>query len=83
MRSKIREWSNNKSKLLEKLSDLYKEYDDNYNSKLFALHLCDDLKIDDDVLNTVINGLYESKDGLYRYDFSLLSADILGNIYEQ
>ncbi len=83
LRSKIREWSNNKSKLLEKLSDLYKEYDDNYNSKLFALHLCDDLKIDDDVLNTVINGLYESKDGLYRYDFSLLSADILGNIYEQ
>ena len=83
LRSKIREWSNNKSKLLEKLSDLYKEYDDNYNSKLFAHHLCDDLKIDDDVLNTVINGLYESKDGLYRYDFSLLSADILGNIYEQ
>ena len=84
LRSKIREWSNtNKGKLLEKLSDLYKEYDDNYNSKLFAHHLCDDLKIDDDVLNTVINGLYESKDGLYRYDFSLLSADILGNIYEQ
>ncbi len=84
LRSKIREWSNtNKGKLLEKLSDLYKEYDDNYNSKLFAHHPCDDLKIDDDVLNTVINGLYESKDGLYRYDFSLLSADILGNIYEQ
>ena len=84
LRSKIREWSNsNKGKLLEKLSELYKEYDDNYNSKLFAHHLCDDLKIDDDVLNTVINGLYESKDGLYRYDFSLLSADILGNIYEQ
>ncbi len=83
LRSKIREWSNNKSKLLEKLSDLYKEYDNNYNSKLFAHYRCDDLKIDDDVLNTVINGLYESKDGLYRYDFSLLSADILGNIYEQ
>ena len=83
LRSKVREWSNvGKNRLLAKLSDLYKQYDDNYNSKLFAHHLCDDLKIDD-VIITVINGLYESKDGLYRYDFSVLSADVLGNIYEQ
>ena len=84
LRSKVREWSNtSKNKLLAELSYLYKQYDENYNSKLFAHHLCDDLKIDDDVLSTVINGLYESKGGLYRYDFSLISADILGNIYEQ
>ena len=84
LRSKIREWGNiDKSKLLAKLSDLYMEYDNSYNSKLFSHHLCDDLKIDDDVISTVINGLYESKDGLYRYDFSFISADVLGNIYEQ
>ena len=83
LRSKVREWSNAGNRLLAKLSDLYKQYDDNYNSKLFAHYLCDDLKIDDDVLSTIINGLYESKDGLYRYDFSLIPADILGNIYEQ
>lgn len=83
LRSKVREWSNAGNRLLAKLSDLYKQYDDNYNSKLFSRRLRDDLKIDDDVLSTVINGLYESKEGLYRYDFSLISADVLGNIYEQ
>ena len=83
LRSKVREYSNADNRLLAKLSDLYKQYDDNYNSKLFAHYICDDLKIDDDVLSTIINGLYESKDGLYRYDFSLIHADILGNIYEQ
>ena len=30
----------------------------------------------------VINGLYETKDG-YRYDFSAISSDVLGGIYEQ
>ncbi len=84
LRSKIREWGNaDKSKLLAKLSDLYMKYDNIYNSKLFSRHLCDDLKIDDDIISTVINGLYESKDGLYRYDFSFIPADVLGKIYEQ
>jgi methylase of polypeptide subunit release factors len=84
LRSKLREWSSSgKRSLLSSLAKVYGNYDENYNSKLFAKHLCDDLVIDNEILGEVIEGLYESKDGLYSYDFSLISADVLGNIYEQ
>ncbi len=84
LRSKVREWSSSEiGHLLNQLNKLYNRFDKDYDSKLFEYNLCDDLKIDDDILKEVINGLYESRDGLYRYDFSLISADILGNIYEQ
>ncbi len=84
LRSKVREWSSSETgHLLNQLNKIYSSFDKDYDSKLFEHSLCDDLKIDDNILEEVINGLYESKDGLYRYDFSLISADILGNIYEQ
>ena len=84
LRSRLREWSDsNKKDLVKILSETYSNYDKTYNSKLFSKHLCDDVYIDNKALEAVIDGLYESKDKLYSYDFSLLSADILGNIYEQ
>ncbi len=84
LRSKLREWSSSENRnLLSFLAKVYNSYNEDYDSKLFEPHLCDKVKIDDEVLEEVINGLYESKDKLYRYDFSLISADILGNIYEQ
>ena len=84
LRSKVREWSSSETgHLLNQLNKIYSSFDKDYDSKLFEHSLCDDLKIDDDILEEVINGFYESRDGLYRYDFSLISADILGNIYEQ
>ncbi len=84
LRSKLREWSGSeRGHLLNQLNKLYSRYDDDYDSRLFEHSLCDELSIDDDILEEVITGLYESKDKLYRYDFSLISADILGNIYEQ
>ncbi len=84
LRSKVREWSSSETgHLLNQLNKIYSSFDKDYDSKLFEHSLCDDLKIDDNTLEEVINGLYESRDGLYRYDFSLISADILGNIYEQ
>jgi len=78
-------------KLRDNLNTLYKIYDRNYNSKLFTYdpndlekrHLCETLEVDNEVLITVINGLYKSKDGLTEYDFSAIDADVLGNIYEQ
>ena len=84
LRSKLREWSSSEKKsLLSLLAKIYSTYNADYDSKLFEPHLCDEVKIDDGILEEVITGLYESKDKLYRYDFSLISADILGNIYEQ
>ena len=80
-----------KGKVTTKLNELYLYYDKHYNSKLFTFnpddleqrHLCETLEIDNEVLLKVMNGLYHSEDGLREYDFSLIDADVLGNIYEQ
>jgi type I restriction-modification system DNA methylase subunit len=50
---------------------------------LFTHHLCDDLYIDNETLQEVIEGLNHSKDNSYKYDFSIIESDVLGNIYEQ
>ncbi len=82
--SLLREWES-KGKthnIYKRLVDGFRWFDENYNSKLFALHYCEEWKASDKVLVEVINGLYETKGG-YRYDFSVISADVLGGIYEQ
>ena len=82
--SNVRQWSQKgKGNLIKEISNVYKYYDDEYNSKLFAHHLCDDLYIDNEALQEVIEGLNHSKDNSYRYDFSIIESDVLGNIYEQ
>jgi type II restriction/modification system DNA methylase subunit YeeA len=84
VQSAVRQWyDKGKGHLLKEISKIYKDYDDKYNSKLFAHHLCDDLYIDNEALQEVIEGLNQSKDNSYRYDFSIIESDVLGNIYEQ
>lgn len=61
--------------LMIDLKNAFRDYDSVYNSKLFAPHICEDLKISNDVLLTVINKLYE-------YNFDIIDTDILGGIYE-
>jgi len=82
--SNVRQWSQKgKGNLIKEISGVYKYYDDQYNSKLFTHHLCDDLYVDNEILQEVIEGLSHSKDNSYRYDFSIIESDVLGNIYEQ
>lgn len=64
------------------LTKVFRDFDDGFNSKLFAPHYCEEWKANDKTIAEVINGLYETKDG-YRYDFSVISADVLGGMYEQ
>ncbi len=82
--SLLRSWesSGSRNKLYRSLSGNFRQFDDGYNSKIFALHYSEEWGIDDDVIAEVIKGLYSTKDG-YRYDFSAISADVLGGIYEQ
>lgn len=82
--SNVRQWSQKgKGNLIKEISSVYKYYDNQYNSKLFSHHLCDDLYIDNEILQEVIEGLNHSKDNSYKYDFSIIESDVLGNIYEQ
>ena len=67
----------------KKLNNAFRKIDDIYNSKLFAFHLCEELHIDDDVLEKIIIGLFKTSDETVHYDFSAIDADVLGNIYEQ
>jgi len=70
-------------KVYKKLNNLFRTIDDIYNSKLFRLHLCEELVIDDDILEKVIRGLFKTADNTVHYDFGAIDADVLGNIYEQ
>jgi adenine-specific DNA-methyltransferase len=71
-----------KANLYKQLVKAFRDFDDGFNSKLFAYHYCEEWKANDKIISEVIEGLYETKDG-YRYDFSVISADVLGGIYEQ
>ncbi|MDH7517789.1 MAG: N-6 DNA methylase [Candidatus Thermoplasmatota archaeon] len=81
----------NETKVLKKIREIFRYFDENYNSKLFTydpidhkkVHLCDTLDIDDDILREIIKSLYQTKDQSLSYDFSAIKADVLGNIYEQ
>lgn len=83
--STLREWKEKpKGKTLsQRLKEIFRDFDKGYNSKIFSPHISEDLVIDDEVLEEIINGLYETKDKIIRYDFSAVGADVLGNIYEQ
>jgi type I restriction-modification system DNA methylase subunit len=82
--SNYRQWtSRGKGKLVQSLRDDFAYFDKQYNSKLFAEHLCDSLEIDNEILEEVIVGLYYTKDKAISYDFSIIDADVLGTIYEQ
>ena len=73
------------------LLGLYRKADERYNSGLFHFHkekdrsespgdLTPRLKIDDQVLQSIIRGLYSPESP---YEFSALPVEILGRVYEQ
>ena len=80
----FRNWqTSEKSKnVYSQLVKLFRSFDDGYNSKIFAPHSCENWNLGDKTLSEIINGLYETEDG-YRYDFSLITSDVLGGMYEQ
>ncbi len=80
----------NGPKIYPRLLALFERADDKYNSGLFYFRpekgrpqpdeLTPRLKIDDGVLKTIIRDLYYPQSP---YEFSVLGADILGQVYEQ
>ena len=61
--------------LMSDLRNLFRDFDSVYNSKLFEEHYCEKLIIDNNVLEEIILVLY-------KYNFDLIDADVLGSIYE-
>lgn len=79
--STLREDTN--KKIEDKLNKQFRRLDKIYDAKLFAPHLCEDLEIGSHTYQTVIEGLYRSEEQLQDYNFALIDADVLGEIYEQ
>jgi type I restriction-modification system DNA methylase subunit len=66
----------NKKRLMRYLGDVFDEFNEVYDSDLFAPHLAGELYIDNAVLERIIEGMYS-------YRFNDIDADVLGNVYEQ
>ncbi len=62
--------------LSEFFRQLYRRFDQDHNSALFALNLADQAIFSDDVLGGLVQKLYEAR-------YRAMSADIMGNTYEQ
>lgn len=77
LRKELESWKNRglPTPFMRSLKSLFRDFDDVYNTKLFAPHTCEDLAVENDVLEKIINILYQ-------YNFDLISADLLGAIYE-
>jgi len=81
----------NGEKVYSRLNELFRVADDRYNSGLFHFQpeagrlespdeLTTTLSVDDKVLKEIIKGLYYPTSP---YEFSVFTADILGQVYEQ
>ncbi len=68
--------------LWRNLVRLFQKLDKSFNSKLFAKHPLEELPFSSATLRRIITELYDSPDG-YTYDFSAISGDLLGSIYER
>jgi len=80
----------NGSRIYPRLFELFEKADEKYNSGIFHFRrekerpegpdeLSANLKVDDDVLKKIIKNLYYP----CPYEFSIMPAEILGNVYEQ
>jgi len=81
----------NGTRVYGRLMEMFRRADDRYNSGLFHFNtergrdeapdtLTPELAVDDKVLKDIFKGLYYPASP---YEFSVLPADILGNVYEQ
>ena len=86
----LHQWktAGSKSDLLDALRQLFKEYDGYYDSELFdqKLHqLLDnpEIFVENEVIESVLLGLYEIPGSMANYNFNDIDADVLGAVYEQ
>jgi type I restriction-modification system DNA methylase subunit/predicted type IV restriction endonuclease len=69
--------------IYQRMHDLYRQADEKYNAGLFDFQadtLTKTLEIDDKALKPILTGLYYPQSP---YEFSVMPADVLGQVYEQ
>jgi len=79
----LREFIFKNKSLNKSLKEIFRYYDVNYDSKIFELREVDKVDFSDHLLRNILDRIYKTQDQNIAYDFSLIDADILGNLYEQ
>ena len=79
----LRQYVNENRNLNKLLKEIFEYYNKNYDSKIFEPMEIDKILFSDHTLKSIIKKVYKTEDGNISYDFSLIDADILGNLYEQ
>lgn len=74
--------------MYKELKKIFAKFNDEYNSKLFGetkddIHQADLIDLSNSTLTQVIAGMYKPKGRTVTYNFAIIDADILGQIYEQ
>lgn len=72
-----------RSTMTARLRKLFDDYNRDYDSELFEPALADQVKLDPDVLDQVVSGLYTTRGRTVTYNFGVIGADVLGEVYEQ
>ncbi len=83
LRQTVNDWKVRSGRSLQNaLKKLFSQFNDDYDSRLFESHLCDQLRFDDKILADIIDGTYDDPKENIRYNFDYIDADVLGGIYE-
>lgn len=69
--------------LLQAVRGVFRHYRNVYDSELFEEHMLDETHIDEPTLVSILDGLHRVRGSLADYNFSLITADVLGAVYEQ
>lgn len=78
----VKVYRERKTGLLRFLRKVFDYYHSVYNSGIFEESEIDKIKFNEDMLAEIIEGLDETNEG-YKYDFKIIPADVMGNLYEQ
>lgn len=83
LKSMVNQWESGgkRTTLYKSMVSKFRELDEYYNSSLFSKDVSEDWDEYSDAVKRVIRILY-GKEGYYDYDFSVMPADVLGNVYE-
>ncbi|MBU0569811.1 N-6 DNA methylase [Patescibacteria group bacterium] len=82
----FRKWEKNDyepQNFIEKLTPLFRKFDEKYNSNLFHEHVCEKLYTTQEPFKQIIPQLYGEKEDGVKYRFDAIDADVLGGVYEQ
>jgi len=89
LRAALHQWQQpgRRAGLTEAVHGIFGHFDATFDSDLFALHLVDQLLASgtefEVTLGDIVTSLYAPPRSLAAYDFSVIDADVLGQVYEQ